>query len=78
MDKVLEEKLNLVKETLKKSYVYRNACAVLQFDLETICPPKAMEAQGETITVRSDPGENCEFTFTLPLFQNEPNERAKN
>lgn len=37
-----------------------------------------LEAQGETITVRSDPGENCEFTFTLPLFQNEPNERAKN
>ncbi|MBE6017755.1 MAG: carboxypeptidase M32 [Lachnospiraceae bacterium] len=56
MDKVLEEKLNLVKETLKKSYVYRNACAVLQFDMETICPPKAMEAQGETSAFLANEG----------------------
>lgn len=48
MEKLLEEKLKIVKDTLKQSMIYRNACAVLQYDLETICPPKAMEAQGET------------------------------
>ena len=48
MDKILESNLKIVKDTLKTAYIYRHATAVLQYDLETICPPAGMEAQGET------------------------------
>ena len=37
-----------------------------------------LEAQGETISVRSDPGKNCEFVFTLSPSESEANEHAKN
>ena len=47
MEKVLEEKLALVNKTLEEMEIYQHACQVLNYDLETICPPKAMEEQGE-------------------------------
>ena len=37
-----------------------------------------LEAQGETISVSSVPGENCEFVFTLPAADHDSSEKAKN
>ena len=37
-----------------------------------------LEAQGETISVSSVPGENCEFVFTLPAADLDSPEKAKN
>ncbi len=45
----LEKALELVKNTLARERVYTHAAQVLNFDLETICPPEGMEGQGETI-----------------------------
>ncbi len=44
-----EKDLALVRETLKEAKVYEHAGAVLSYDQETICPPAAMEEQGETM-----------------------------
>ncbi len=48
MTKELQEKLSTVTSVLKEIELYSNACHVMNFDMETICPPKAMEKQGET------------------------------
>src|SRR5574344_1763568 len=54
MDTRLQEKLQLVKDTLAESEKYEHACHVLEFDKETICPPKAMEEQGEVTAFLSN------------------------
>jgi len=43
----LRERLDLVKETLRKAEVYRHAAKVIGYDRETICPPKAIEEEGK-------------------------------
>ena len=40
---------DLVMETLGRVRKYRHAASVINYDLETICPPDGMEEQGETI-----------------------------
>lgn len=47
MDKILKQNYHIVTDTLTKAKIYQHAAAVLQFDMETICPSKGMEAQGE-------------------------------
>ena len=49
MDIVTENNLSYVHKVLEKTEVLQHACHVLQFDQETICPPLAMEEQGEVI-----------------------------
>ena len=51
---VLEEKLNKVREVLKTAQQYDHAVNVLMYDQETICPPDAMEEQGETMAFLSN------------------------
>ena len=47
MTEELKKNLESVKKVLSDAEMYRHACSVLNFDLETICPPEAMEEQGE-------------------------------
>lgn len=47
MEEQLKKSLELVKETLRKAEVYYHAANIISYDQETICPPKAMEEQGE-------------------------------
>ena len=47
MNEQLLKRLDLVKSVLKEAGIYEHACRVLTFDQETICPPAAMEEQGE-------------------------------
>ncbi len=49
MQESTEAKLKLVRDTLGLAEKYEHVCHVLNFDLETICPPKAMEEQGNLI-----------------------------
>ena len=44
-----QEALSFVRSVLKEAEIYGHASHVLNYDLETICPPKAMEEQGEVI-----------------------------
>jgi|GEM_PF-843462 len=44
---MLIEKFEYVKNVLAEAAKYEHACHVLNFDQETICPPAAMEEQGE-------------------------------
>ncbi len=48
MTKEVSEKLEYVNSILKIRQIYSNACAVIGFDMETICPQKGMSNQGET------------------------------
>ena len=50
---MLEEKLRLVKDTLKNAEKYDHAANVLMYDQETICPPDGMEEQGEITAMLS-------------------------
>ena len=43
----MKEKLRLVKSVLAEAEIYSHAAHVLNFDMETVCPPAAMEEQGE-------------------------------
>ena len=47
MTEEVRKKLEYVNKTLTKAEVYQHAATVLQYDQETICPPKGMEEQGE-------------------------------
>ena len=49
MNEELKKNLDTVSSILKEASVYDHACHVLNFDMETICPPKAMEEQGNVI-----------------------------
>ena len=48
--------LEMIKETLSKAKPYMHAARVLQYDMETICPQKAMEEQGEVSAFLSTEG----------------------
>lgn len=48
MNTDMEKRLEHVKSVLKEANIYGHAQAVLSYDQETICPPDAMEEQGET------------------------------
>ncbi len=52
--------LEYVLKVLDQAAVYDHAVHVINFDLETICPPKAMEEQGELIAFLS--GKSFELT----------------
>lgn len=43
----IDSALSHVKKVLAEVRTYNHACSILNFDQETICPPKAMEEQGE-------------------------------
>lgn len=43
---MLSQSLSLVKKTLSEIRMYRQASAVLNFDMQTICPKEGMDAQG--------------------------------
>lgn len=47
MENKVEEALSFIKSTLKKADLYYHAANIINFDLETICPPKGMEEEGE-------------------------------
>ena len=47
MTKTLAEALESVRSTLALAEKYGHAAAIAEFDMETICPPKGMEEQGE-------------------------------
>ena len=54
MKEITLKNLTLVLDTLAICEKYTNACHVLNYDEETICPKKAMENQGETISFLSN------------------------
>ncbi len=56
MNEIIEKNLKTVYETLDKANIYYHAAGVLNFDMETICPPGAMEKQGETTAFLSTEG----------------------
>ena len=51
---VLEEKLQYVKQILTTAEQYDHAVNILSYDQETICPPDAMEQQGEVLAFLSN------------------------
>lgn len=54
MEQSVNTNLKLVKDTLTLAEKYENAANIVGFDLETICPEKAMEHQGETASFLSN------------------------
>ena len=50
----MQEKLEFVKDILKEAELYSHACHVVNFDLETICPPDGREEQGEVAAFLSN------------------------
>ncbi len=50
----LKKSLEIVHSTLETAERYDHACRVLGYDQQTICPEKAMEAQGETMAFLSN------------------------
>ena len=53
MAKQLAEKLRFVRETLATAERYEHALHVINFDMETLCPPDGMEEEGETMAFLS-------------------------
>ena len=51
---VLEQKLQYVKQILTTAEQYDHAVNILSYDQETICPPDAMEQQGEVLAFLSN------------------------
>ena len=47
MNDQLKQNLKLVNETLEKAEYYEQAARTLNFDMETICPEKGMEREGD-------------------------------
>ena len=47
MDKELKKHLRLVNETLDAAELYKQAHRIIDFDKQTVCPPKDIERQGE-------------------------------
>lgn len=47
MTKEVKNSLELVKKTLDEAMIYGQAGSIINFDLETICPPAGMEREGE-------------------------------
>lgn len=49
MNSEQQNELEYIKETLTTKERYTNACRIMNYDLETICPDDGMEYEGETI-----------------------------
>ena len=45
-----QQALHKIRETLTEAARYDHAGSLLTFDMETICPPKAMEEQGDLVS----------------------------
>ena len=54
MTEELKKNLDCVKKTLEEAEKYVHAARVINFDLETICPSKGMEKQGEVAAFLSN------------------------
>ena len=54
MTEELKKNLDCVKKTLEEAEKYVHATRVINFDLETICPSKGMEKQGEVVAFLSN------------------------
>ena len=54
MTQEVQKALKLVNDTLDRAEIYNHACGVISFDQETICPPAAMERQGEVLAFLAD------------------------
>lgn len=54
MNTEVQRALKTVYATLDRAERYRHACSIVSFDQETLCPPEAMEAQGETAAFLAD------------------------
>ena len=50
MNQTTKEKLELVNGVLSDADKYNHAVALISYDMETICPPDAMEEQGELMS----------------------------
>ena len=50
----VQKALKIVNDTLERCDLYDHACRVISFDQETICPPAAMESQGEVMAFLGD------------------------
>lgn len=50
----MSEDLKKVKAVLAEAENYQHACSVLNYDQETICPPQAVEEQGEVMAYLSN------------------------
>ncbi len=48
MKETTQKNLDFINKTIEKAEVYAHACKILQYDMDTICPPDGMEKQGET------------------------------
>ncbi|MBQ4417362.1 MAG: carboxypeptidase M32 [Butyrivibrio sp.] len=47
MEKELKNHLRIVNEALDEAEIYRHAHRLVDFDRQTVCPPKGLERQGE-------------------------------
>ena len=47
MEKELKKHLRIVNEALDEAEIYRHAHRLVDFDRQTVCPPKGLERQGE-------------------------------
>ena len=47
MNETVKKNLEYVRSVLTEQRKYNHAAGILNFDQQTICPPKAMEEQGE-------------------------------
>ena len=54
MTQTVKEALERVQATLAQAEKYEHAAAIAEFDMETICPPKGMEEQGEIAAMLSN------------------------
>ena len=68
-----QQALHKIRETLTEAARYDHAGSLLSFDMETICPPKAMEEQGDLVSfiqnkafsLRHTPGKEQSGFFSL-------------
>ena len=54
MNNELKKNIDYMLECLGVADKYEHACHVLNFDMETICPEKSMEEQGEIMAFLSN------------------------
>lgn len=54
MTEELKKNLKIIMDILSEVKKFEHACRVLNYDMETICPPKAMAEQGELIAYLSN------------------------
>ena len=54
MNAETKKQLSVMHKTLEESDIYLHALSVMQFDMETLCPDKGIEQEGETIAALSN------------------------